>query len=112
MTRVTILPHPGLCPTGRALEIRPGRLLSDALLDAGLDIEHACAGACACSTCHVIIQQGFGSLKPASNEEEDRLEQAWGLTATSRLSCQVLVPQEPLVVELPRYSLNHAREEG
>ncbi len=111
MTQVTILPHAGLCPTGRALDVRPGGLLSDALLDAGLDIEHACAGACACSTCHVIIREGFQSLQPASNKEEDRLEQAWGLTATSRLACQVLVTNEPLVIELPRYSLNHAREE-
>lgn len=111
MTQVTILPHPELCPSGCALDIRSGHLLSDALLDAGLDIEHACAGACACSTCHVIIHQGFEFLRPASSEEEDRLEQAWGLTPTSRLSCQVLVPREPLVVELPRYSLNHAREE-
>ncbi len=111
MTQVTVLPNPGLCPAGKDLNIRPGRRLSDALLDAGLSMEHACDGACACSTCHVIIRQGFDSLREASEEEEDRLEQAWGLTATSRLSCQVVVAGEPLVVELPRYSLNHAREE-
>ncbi|OIQ76649.1 2Fe-2S ferredoxin [mine drainage metagenome] len=110
MTRVTLLPHPDVCPEGLTFEIKPGRMLCDALLDAGVEIEHACDGVCACSTCHVIIREGFSSFSPAEDEEEDQLDEAWGLTPTSRLACQVKVGQTPLIIELPRYSLNHARE--
>jgi 2Fe-2S ferredoxin len=110
MTKVTVLPHPDSCPEGLALEIKPGKVLCDALLAAGLEIEHACDGACACSTCHIIIREGYVSLAAAEDEEEDQLDKAWGLTPNSRLACQVKVGQIPLTVELPRYSLNHARE--
>jgi len=110
MTRVTILPQPDVCPEGATLEIKPGKVLCDALLAAGLEIEHACDGVCACSTCHVIVREGFASLSSASDEEEDQLDEAWGLTPVSRLSCQLKVGETPLTIELPRYSLNHARE--
>lgn len=110
MTKVTVLPHPDACPDGLALEVKPGKVLCDVLLAAGLEIEHACDGACACSTCHIIIREGFATLPRAEDEEEDQLDKAWGLTPTSRLACQVKVGQIPLTIELPRYSLNHARE--
>lgn len=110
MTKVTVLPHPDACPDGLALEVKPGKVLCDVLLAAGLEIEHACDGACACSTCHIIIREGFATLSLAEDEEEDQLDKAWGLTPTSRLACQVKVGQIPLTIELPRYSLNHARE--
>jgi ferredoxin, 2Fe-2S len=110
MTKVTVLPHPDTCPDGLALEVKSGKVLCDALLAAGLEIEHACDGACACSTCHIIIREGYVSLAAADDEEEDQLDKAWGLTPSSRLACQVKVGQIPLTVELPRYSLNHARE--
>lgn len=110
MTQIIILPHPDVCPDGFALEVKPGKVLCDALLEAGVEIEHACDGVCACSTCHVIIREGFTSLPPAEEDEEDQLDEAWGLTPASRLSCQVKVGQTPLTIELPRYSLNHARE--
>jgi len=110
MTKVTVLPHPDTCPDGLDLEIKPGKVLCDALLAAGVEVEHACDGVCACSTCHVIIREGFTSLSLAEDEEEDQLDEAWGLTPTSRLACQVKVGQTPLIIELPRYSLNHARE--
>lgn len=110
MTQVTILPHPDVCPDGLALEVKPGKGLCAALLAAGVEIEHACDGVCACSTCHVIIRDGFNSLPPAGDEEEDQLDEAWGLTLTSRLACQIKVGQTPITIELPRYSLNHARE--
>jgi len=110
MTVITILPHPDLCPNGLALEVKVGKVLCDALLAAGVEIEHACDGVCACSTCHVIVREGFGSLSPTTDEEDDQLDKAWGLTSTSRLSCQVKVGQVPLTIELPKYSLNHARE--
>ncbi|MDI1310440.1 MAG: ISC system 2Fe-2S type ferredoxin [Methylotenera sp.] len=110
LTKVTVLPHPDTCPNGLELEIKPGKVLCDALLNAGVEIEHACDGVSACSTCHIIIREGYKSLNAASDEEEDQLDKAWGLTPTSRLACQVKVGQTPLIVELPRYSLNHARE--
>ncbi|MEQ1601177.1 MAG: ISC system 2Fe-2S type ferredoxin [Methylophilaceae bacterium] len=110
MTRVILLPHPETCPEGLALEIKPGKVLCDALLAGGVEIEHACDGVSACSTCHVIVREGFASLSPAEDEEEDQLDKAWGLTPVSRLSCQIRVGTTPLTIELPRYSLNHARE--
>lgn len=110
MTRVTILPQPEACPQGATLDIKPGKVLCDALLAAGVELEHACDGVCACSTCHVIVREGFASLPGASETEEDQLDEAWGLTPHSRLACQVRVGSEPLTIELPRYSLNHARE--
>lgn len=110
MTTITILPHPELCPHGRVLEVKSGKILVDALQAAGVEIEHACDGVCACSTCHIIIREGYASLPPTSDEEDDQLDKAWGLSATSRLACQVKVGQIPLTIELPKYSLNHARE--
>jgi len=110
MTIITILPHADVCPEGKALDVKPGKVLCDALLAAGLEIEHACDGVCACSTCHIIVREGFASLPPAEDDEEDQLDEAWGLTPTSRLACQIKVGEVPLTVELPRYSLNHARE--
>jgi 2Fe-2S ferredoxin len=110
MTIITIMPHAEVCPDGLSLEVKPGKVLCDALLAAGLEIEHACDGVCACSTCHIIVREGFTSLPPAADDEEDQLDEAWGLTPTSRLACQIKVGEAPLTVELPRYSLNHARE--
>lgn len=110
MTLITILPQPDVCPEGIALEVKPGKVLCDALLAAGVEIEHACDGVCACSTCHVIVREGFASLTPAEDEEEDQLDEAWGLTPVSRLACQIKIGTTPLTIELPRYSLNHARE--
>lgn len=110
MTKITVLPHPEICPVGLTLELKPGKVLCDALLAAGVEIEHACDGVCACSTCHVIIKEGFSSLKPASDDEEDQLDEAWGLTPTSRLACQVKIGEQPITIALPRYTLNHARE--
>jgi ferredoxin, 2Fe-2S len=110
MTQVKILPHPETCPDGLTLEVKPGKVLCDVMLDSGVALEHACDGVCACSTCHIIVKEGYASLMAPDDEEEDQLDKAWGLTANSRLACQVKVGQAPLVIELPRYSLNHARE--
>jgi len=110
MTLITVLPHPDTCPDGLTLEVRPGRILCDALLAAGVELEHACDGVCACSTCHIVIRDGYTAVPPAEDAEEDQLDRAWGLTPLSRLACQVRVGETPLTIELPRYSLNHARE--
>jgi 2Fe-2S ferredoxin len=110
MTRITVLPHAGICPQGALIEAQEGESLCDALLAHGIEIEHACAQSCACSTCHVIVRAGFETLPPADDCEEDLLDRAWGLEACSRLACQVMVTKTPLTVEIPRYSINLARE--
>lgn len=109
-TRVRVLPHPELCPQGAEFDARPGRKLVDELLAHGVAIEHACEKVCACATCHVHLRQGGALVNPADDEEEDQLDDAWGVDADSRLSCCVKVKGESLVVELPRYTKNHARE--
>ena len=109
-TRVKLLPHPDLCPQGIEFEARAGRKLVDALLEHGVAIEHACEKVGACATCHVHVRVGGEHLEPADDEEEDQLDAAWGLDGQSRLSCCIKVRGPALVIELPRYTKNHARE--
>jgi 2Fe-2S ferredoxin len=110
MTTITILPHEKLCPAGATLEIEAGTSLCDAMLQNDIAIEHACEKSCACTTCHVVIRQGLESLPEAEEKEEDMLDMAWGLTPQSRLSCQLKVGATPLTIEIPKYTINHARE--
>lgn len=110
MTQVIVLPHEELCPQGAVLSVDPGVTICDALLSNGIEIEHACEKSCACTTCHVILREGFSSLAPAEEKEEDLLDKAWGLEPTSRLSCQAVVGSRNLVVEIPKYSINMAKE--
>lgn len=110
MTTIKILPHVELCPNGAEIHTAPGNSICEALLDNGIAIEHACDMSCACTTCHVIVRQGFESLNEAQEEEEDLLDKAWGLEPNSRLGCQALVANRDLVIEIPRYTINHAKE--
>jgi 2Fe-2S ferredoxin len=110
MTKITVLPHPELCPEGTSFDAEPGTSICEALLANDVEIEHACEMSCACTTCHVIVREGFESLAPADDLEEDRLDQAWGLEAQSRLSCQAIVADKPLSIEIPRYTINLAHE--
>jgi 2Fe-2S ferredoxin len=110
MPTIRILPHPDYCPEGKTVEAKPGDSICETLLDHGVEIEHACEMSCACTTCHVVVREGFDSLNEMDENEEDLLDRAWGLEANSRLSCQAIVDQKDLVVEIPRYSVNHARE--
>jgi 2Fe-2S ferredoxin len=110
MAIIRILPHPDLCPAGDAIEAEPGQSICEALLDNGIAIEHACEMSAACTTCHVIVQQGYASLGEIDEIEEDLLDKAWGLSPTSRLSCQARVAGEDLTIEIPKYTINHARE--
>ena len=110
MPTITVLPHEELCPKGTLLNVTPGISICDALLQNGVDIEHACEKSCACTTCHVIIRAGFNSLKPAEEIEDDLLDKAWGLEPNSRLSCQALVADKDLVVEIPKYTINMVKE--
>lgn len=110
MPQIVVLPHHILCPDGAVIEASTGTTVCDALLQHDIDIEHACEKSCACTTCHVIVREGFNSLNEAGDTEEDLLDKAWGLEAQSRLSCQAVVAAEDLVVEIPRYTINHASE--
>lgn len=109
-TRVRVLAHPDLCPQGLEFDARRGRKLVDELLAQGIAIEHACEKVGACATCHVYVRAGGEALAVPDDEEEDQLDDAWGLEAQSRLSCCVRVAGAALVIELPRYTKNHARE--
>jgi 2Fe-2S ferredoxin len=111
MTRLTFLPHPQICAEGKTIEVEPGISICDAALNAGIPIEHACEKSCACTTCHVVVREGFASLAPAEEKEEDLLDKAWGLEPESRLSCQAKVGDRDLVVEIPKYTINLVSEQ-
>lgn len=112
MPKITILPHPDLCPEGAVIDNAPrGVSVCRILLDNHVDIDHACELSCACTTCHVVVRAGFNSLEEATDDEEDLLDKAWGLTTTSRLSCQALVGDADLTIEIPKYTINHAKED-
>ena len=110
MTRIVFLPHDELCPDGAVIEVEPGVTICDAALQHGIEIEHACEKSCACTTCHVIVREGFDSLGEPDELEEDMLDKAWGLEPESRLSCQAVVGDDELVVEIPRYTINQVSE--
>ena len=110
MPVIKILPHPEYAPEGKTIEAPSGTTICEALLDNHVEIEHACDQVCACTTCHVIVREGFASLSEMEENEEDMLDRAWGLEPNSRLSCQAILAREDLVVEIPKYSINHAKE--
>lgn len=110
MPQIVVLPHAVLCPEGAVIDAPVGKSLCDVLLDNDIGIEHACEKSCACTTCHIVVREGFESLGEAEEQEEDLLDKAWGLEATSRLSCQAIVTDQDLVVEIPKYTINHASE--
>lgn len=110
MPIIKILPHHELCPQGASISAPAGTSVCEAMLDNGIAIEHACDMSCACTTCHVIVREGFASLGEMDETEEDLLDRAWGLQPNSRLGCQAILAQQDLVVEIPKYTINHARE--
>ncbi len=110
MTHIKVLPHAELCPNGAEFDAEPGISICDALQEHDVDIDHACGQVCACTTCHVIITEGFNSLAPSDEEEDDMLDKAWGLEPRSRLSCQAKVGDKNLVIEIPKYTINLAKE--
>ena len=110
MPVIQILPHAELCPKGAQLNVPAGTTICEALLDNQINIEHACDMSCACTTCHVIVREGFNTLNPLDETEEDLLDRAWGLEPNSRLSCQAILAQQDLVIEIPKYTINHAKE--
>ena len=110
MPVIRILPHPEYCPEGAEIKASPGTSLCEAMLENDIEIEHACEMSCACTTCHVVVREGFRSLGEMDESEEDLLDRAWGLEPTSRLSCQAILANEDVTIEIPKYSVNHAKE--
>ena len=109
MPKIIVLPH-DLCPDGDVLEAKAGESICNVLLKNHIYIEHACDQVCACTTCHVVIKEGFSSLDESEEEEDDMLDKAWGLEPTSRLSCQAKVKDQDITVEIPKYTINLASE--
>ncbi|MGB5397235.1 MAG: ISC system 2Fe-2S type ferredoxin [Gammaproteobacteria bacterium] len=110
MPQIIFLPHEEICPEGMVIEADKGTTICDAALKHGIEIEHACEKSCACTTCHVYIREGMDSLNENTDEEDDMLDKAWGLEPDSRLSCQAMVGDEDLVVEIPKYTINMVSE--
>jgi 2Fe-2S ferredoxin len=110
MPIIKVLHHASLCPQGAEISAAPGTSICEALLDNHIEIEHACDMSAACTTCHVIVREGFSSLNDIEETEEDLLDRAWGLEPNSRLSCQAIVAGQNITIEIPKYTINHARE--
>ena len=110
MPIIKILPHAEYCPQGTQIEAPAGTSVCEALLDNHIEIEHACELSCACTTCHVIVREGLASLGEIDEAEEDLLDRAWGLEPNSRLSCQAILSNRDVTIEIPRYTINHAKE--
>ena len=110
MPKITFLPNEDICPDGITIEVSKGTSICRAALDNGIPLEHACELSCACTTCHVYVVEGLESLEDATDDEEDYLDKAWGLKHHSRLSCQAIVNNKDLIVEIPKYTINHASE--
>jgi ferredoxin, 2Fe-2S len=112
MPKLKVLPGHAISPGGAEIDAKSGVSICDTLLENDIEIEHACEKQAACTTCHVILRQGYESLEPPEEKEEDLLDKAWGLEATSRLSCQAKVTDADLVIEIPKYTINYEREGG
>jgi 2Fe-2S ferredoxin len=110
MPKMIVLPHADLCPEGAVIEAESGKSICNTLLENHIEMEHACDQVCACTTCHVIVREGYQSLPPPQENEEDMLDKAWGLEPLSRLSCQAVVADTDLTIEIPKYSINMAKE--
>ena len=96
-------------PQNITVETREGLSVLDTAMNHGIPLDHACGGVCACSTCHVIVKEGFDSLEPATEKEEDMLDNAPFVTPRSRLGCQIDVHRD-LVVDIPPMNRNLVAE--
>lgn len=88
-------------PAGRAAVVPPGTSILEAAEAAGVELPHNCGGVCACVTCHVWVEAGLDSLSELHDKEDDKLNEAVGLAATSRLGCQAEVGAADVVVRVP-----------
>jgi len=108
MSKITFVEKDG---NRRTIEAEHGLSLLEVAHKNNIDIEGACGGSLACSTCHVIVtEEWYSKLKPASEDEEDMLDLAFGLTKTSRLGCQIIVSDEldGIEVSLPSGTRNYS----
>ncbi|MCH7865022.1 MAG: ferredoxin family 2Fe-2S iron-sulfur cluster binding protein [Proteobacteria bacterium] len=106
MLKVTFIEADG---KRREFDAAEGDTLLDVAQENGIDLEGACEGSMACSTCHVIVDgEWYGRLEPTSEEEADMLDLAFGLARTSRLGCQINITAalDGLVVSLPAQHRN------
>jgi 2Fe-2S ferredoxin len=110
MPKIVVLPNEALCPDGAVIDAEPGISICRVLLENDIEIEHACEMSCACTTCHVIVREGYDAMEEADELEDDYLDMAWGLEPESRLSCQAIVEDTDLVIEIPRYTINMVSE--
>ncbi|AAM68115.1 ISC system 2Fe-2S type ferredoxin [Buchnera aphidicola] len=110
MPKIFFLPHKLLLPKGGCFECKEGETILNVALKNNIKLEHACEKSCACSTCHCIIRKGFLSLSGWSEKEEDVLDKAWGLESTSRLSCQAIIGNIDIEVQIPLYNTNYIIE--
>lgn len=110
MPKIIVLPHHELCPEGAVIDAESGKSICKNLLENDIHIEHACEMSCACTTCHVVVREGFDSLEESDELEDDYLDKAWGLEPDSRLSCQAIVEEEDLTIEIPKYTINMVSE--
>ncbi|AWD32365.1 2Fe-2S ferredoxin [Candidatus Kinetoplastibacterium sorsogonicusi] len=111
MPKITVLPHIEICPSGKVIDNVPvGSSICKILLENHINIEHACEMSCACTTCHILVREGYNELLDMEEDEEDLLDRAWGLSPISRLACQIKMPNVDLILEIPKYSINHAKE--
>ncbi len=95
MPRVTFL------PAGRSAVVPRGTSILEAAEAAEVDLPHNCGGVCACTTCHVWVERGLGSLSAIGDREDDKLDEAAGLEENSRLGCQARIADEDVVVRIP-----------
>ncbi|HAY41192.1 MAG TPA: ISC system 2Fe-2S type ferredoxin [Gammaproteobacteria bacterium] len=110
MPQIIVLPHEEICPEGLVIEVKKGQSVCNALLENDIEIEHACEMSNACTTCHVYIREGFNDIDESDEIEDDLLDKAWGLDPDSRLSCQAIVGDTDLVIEIPKYTINQVSE--
>ncbi len=116
-----IVPKVTFANTGQTVEFESGKLpydehgkpesVLDVALNFGIQLEHACGGSCACTTCHVVVRSGDENLTPPEDDELDRLDMAPGLTLHSRLGCQAVVKGD-VTVEIPSWNRNYVSEGG
>ena len=110
MPQIIVLPHHELCPEGTVIEVETGVSVCDALLANHIEIVHACEMSNACTTCHIYVREGFDDIEESDETEDDLLDKAWGLDPDSRLSCQAIVSDTDLVIEIPKYTINQVSE--
>ncbi len=99
MTRA--LPRVTFLPDERSAEVPAGTSVLDAAEAAGVDLPSNCGGVCACTTCHVWVERGLETLSEIADREDDKLQEAVGLSARSRLGCQARVGGADVVVRIP-----------